>query len=297
MLRVESSARTIAGRYDVLAHIGEGGMGIVHMVRDRQTDRTFAIKQPWFRGLPGTTPCLDPRAGILRESEALSRLDHPHIVRLSGAGTDESGEPFLVLELLEHSGTIVDLPPGASAGQRIRALVQMFSALAHVHGADLIHGDVTPSNVLLCTHSALSGAPLSLEPRVCLIDFGLAVRSGEHAILPELEASGPPSLVGSALYLAPELIEGAPMSTASDLYAAGMIAVEVLTRTNPRSRAGPRMTLPALREFPRAWLDDTAAVLGRELVALLRRLLAREPGRRCPCANEVASELEAIAKH
>jgi hypothetical protein len=57
------------------------------------------------------------------------------------------------------------------------------------------------------------------------------------------------------------------------------------------------MTLPALREFPRAWLDDTAAVLGRELVALLRRLLAREPGRRCPCANEVASELEAIAKH
>jgi serine/threonine protein kinase len=272
-------------------------MGIVHRVRDRQTDRLFAIKRPWSRGLAGSTPCLDSRASITRERQALSCLDHPHIVRLWDGGTDDLGEPFLVLELLERTSMIVDLPPGATRGQRVRALLQMFHALAQVHEAKLIHGDVTPSNVLLCAHPAWPGAHQSIEPRVCLIDFGLAARVGERATLPGLDASGPPSLVGSALYLAPELIEGAPMSVASDLYAAGMIAAEVLTGTNPRTRTGPRTTLAAIRNLPGAWLDEATPVLGREspLVALLRRLLAIDPLRRSS-ANEAASELEAVGR-
>jgi serine/threonine protein kinase len=294
------SPRTVAGRYDVLAHIDTGGMGIVHRVRDRRTDGILAIKQPWSRGLAGTTPCLDARASIARENLALSRLDHPHVVRLADAGTDESGEPFLVLELLERTRMIVDLPPAAAPDQRLRALIQMFHALAHVHAAELVHGDVTPSNVLLCGHPAWPGAdaPPSLEPRVCVIDFGLAAGIGDNATLPGLDANGPPSLVGSALYLAPELIEGAPMSVASDLYAGGMIAAEVLTGTNPRHRSGPRTTLTALRTFPGEWLDDSTGAIGRRsrTAALLRRLLAPDPARRCACANEAVSELLAISR-
>jgi len=136
----------------------------------------------------------------------------------------------------------------------------------------------------------------SLEPRVCLIDFGLSVGTEEFATLPELDTRGPPSLVGCALYLAPELIEGESMSSASDLYAAGMIAAEVLTGTNPRSRTGPRTTLTGLRDFAAAWLDETEDSVGREsrTVALLRRLVARDPHRRCSSANEAVSELKAI---
>jgi len=119
---------------------------------------------------------------------------------------------------------------------------------------------------------------------------------GEHTTLPELEASGPSSLAGSLLYLAPELIEGASMSTASDIYGAGMIAVELLTGTSPRSRVGPRMTFAALQDFPGSWLDEAAVAPCREprVLALLRRLLARDPERRCSCAAEVAAEIEII---
>jgi len=293
-----SSPRSIAGRYDILAHIDTGGMGIVHRARDRQTDRIFAVKQPWSRGLAGTTPGLDARASLARERAALSRLDHPHVVHLADSGTDEAGEPFLVLELLEDTRMIVDQPAAATRGQRGRAVLQMLHALAHVHDARLIHGDVTPSNVLLCAHPGWPRAARPPEPRVCLIDFGLAAAVGDHATLPGLEANGPPSLVGSALYLAPELIEGAPMSTASDLYAAGMIAAEVLTGTNPRRRMGPRTTLAALRDLPGTLLDDAAVALDREprVLSLLQRLLAVDPVRRCSCAAEAACDLEPIAR-
>jgi serine/threonine protein kinase len=303
MLRVDAppadtAPRTVAGRYEVLARIGRGGMGVVHRVRDRQTERVFAMKQPSWTGPVGFSPCCDPRASLTREHLALSRLDHPHIVRLSDAGIDEAGEPFLVLELLEQARMIVDLPRAASLAQRLCALGQMFEGLAHVHRAKLVHGDVTPSNVLLCDRPAWLTTPCTLGSRVCLIDFGLAGGTEEQAPKPHLESSGPPSLVGSVLYLAPELIEGEPPSVASDLYAAGMIAAEVLTGTDPRTRTGPRTTLASLRDFPGDWLDETAAVMGREsrTAALLRRLLARDPARRSFCANEVASELETIRR-
>lgn len=297
-LPADPPLRTIAGRYDVLALIGAGGMGVIHHVRDRRTHGVFAIKQPWSLDPGGSAPYVDQRAGISREYHALSRLDHPHIVRLADSGTDEWGEPFLILELLEQARMIVDLPPAAPLAQRVRALVQMFEALAHVHAAKLVHGDVTPSNVLLCEHPAWPDTPRSLEPRVCLIDFGLAVGIEESPTPPDLDDRGPSSLVGSALYLAPELIEGAPLSIASDLYAAGMIAAEVLTGTDPRRRASPRTTLTALRDFPRDWLDDTLGALGREsrAAALLWSLLARDPVRRCSCADEAVAELENIGR-
>jgi serine/threonine protein kinase len=293
-----ASPRPIAGRYDVLALLGAGGMGAVHRVRDRRTRRVFAIKRPWSRTPAESALYVDQRASIAREYVALCRLDHPHIVRLSDAGIDELGEPFLVLELLEQARTVVDLPPAAPLAQRLRALVQMFEALAHVHAAKLVHGDVTPSNVLLCDHPAWPDAPRSIEPRVCLIDFGLAVGIEESPTAPDLDDRAPSSLVGSALYLAPELIEGAPLSIASDLYAAGMIAAEVLTGTDPRRRASPRTTLTALRDFPRDWLDHTLGALGREsrAAALLWSLLARDPVRRCSCAEEAVAELEIIGR-
>jgi len=289
-------ARTIAGRYDVLAHLGAGGMGTVHRVRDLRTHRFFAIKQPWSGSPAGSVPYLDPRASLVREAAALARLYHPHVVHLLDVGTDESGEPFLVLELLERPTTIVTWPPSACRAERVQALVQLFEALAHVHRAHFVHGDVTPSNVLLCHSHDRTRWPRSPRARVCLIDFGLVVGTEECSTLPELDACGPPSLVGCALYLAPELVEGAPMSVASDLYAAGMIAAEVLTGTNPRSRVGPRATLSTLRDLPGAWLDEAASVLGREsrTLRLLRRLLARDPARRYASSDEVAFELRTI---
>jgi serine/threonine-protein kinase len=297
-LPAESSLRVIAGRYDVLAHIGSGGMGIVHQVRDRQTDRLLAIKQPWSGNAAGSLPYVDARASISRESLALARLDHPHIVHLLDTGTDELGEPFLVLELLEKPRTIVNWPPTASREERLRALVQMFEALAHVHSAQLVHGDVTPSNVLLCDHPVRATFTPRSGARVCLIDFGLVVGTEEYATLQSLDSDGPPSLVGCALYLAPELIEGAPMSISSDLYAAGMITAEVLTGTNPRSRTGPRTTLAALRDLPKTWIDEAAESFGREsrTTDLLRRLLARDPDERCSSADMAISELEAIGR-
>jgi serine/threonine protein kinase len=234
-----------------------------------------------------SAPRFDARASLVRECLALARLDHPNIVHLWDAGTDESGEPFAVLELLERPRTIADWAHAAPPPLRLVALVQMFEALAHVHSAKLVHGDVKPSNVLLGERSTGRGPADTSRPRVCLVDFGLSAGPYEAGTETERGANGRPSLAGSALYLAPERIEGAPPSSTSDIYAAGMIAVEVLTGADPTRRASPRTTLTALRDFGTEWLKHTAGPLGldRSAVTLLQRLLARDSARRLGAAE------------
>ncbi len=289
---------TIAGRYDLLARLGVGGTSVVHSARDRRTGCVFAIKRPRWRGLADWEPRLDARTSLEREYRVLSRLNHPHIVRSHDFGTDESGEPFLVLELLDEPRTILTYAHSTTREQRLRALVETFDALAHLHRAKVLHGDVKPSNVLVCGRRSQPDVERSLVPRTCLIDFGLAVGI-ESRTTPSADAGHlPPSLIGSALYLAPELAEGEPPSPASDLYAAGMIAAEVLTGASPRRYLGPRTTLASLRQFSREWLRDATSVadVGARATALLQKLLARDPKDRCSCASEAVFELEAIVR-
>jgi serine/threonine protein kinase len=291
-------ATTVASRYEVLDRLGVGGMAIVHRVHDRQTGRDLALKHPRWRGLAGWDPRFDPSVSLAREHRVLSRLDHPNIVRCHDLGIDESGEPFLLLELLDEPRTIVDYARSATPAQRVRALVEMFGALAYVHDRKLLHRDLKPCNVLVCRRPPSLDAQRSLSPRVCLIDFGLAA-GPEDVTTPSAEGDeAPPSLVGSVLYLAPELVAGEPASPSSDMYAAGMIAAEVLTGEDPLRHTGPRTTLATLRDFSRDWLSSItgAARLDTRKVALLRRLLARDPRDRCSQAHEAASELEAMTR-
>jgi serine/threonine protein kinase len=288
--------RNPAFRYALLSPLGAGGMGIVHSALDTHTGRLVAIKRPWSLDPANQELGFEPRASILREGAALSRLAHPNVIRLWDHGADESGEPFLVLELLDRPGSIVSWAASASSAARVDALVQMFDALAHVHHARIAHGDINPSNVLVCEDLASQGAyPVPL-PRVCVADFGLATDCDAPPSSCDRDATPPPSLAGSVLYLAPERMDGAIASPVSDIYAAGIIAAEVLTGANPRSRMGPRTTLSALRDFGVAWLDHLAIHfdLDRSATALLRSVLSRDCSARCT-AEEAASCLRTIS--
>lgn len=290
------SPARLADRYELLDPLGAGGMGIVHAARDQRTGRVVAIKRPWA-GVPGSSSCpgFDPRESLVRESVALGRLDHPNIVHLWDAGTDEAGEPFMVLELVEQPLSIVSWAAAATPFERLLALGQMFEALAHVHAAGLVHGDVKPSNVLLAGRTAAPSAARCQGLRVCLVDFGLV--GGIDDSPSAGDCGSPAALVGSVLYFAPERIDGARPSAASDVYAAGIVAVEVLTGVDPSRGARPGSTLIALRDFGAEWAARTAGTggLGIGAADLLARLLARDSAARFS-ASAAASGLADIAR-
>ncbi|MBL8680912.1 MAG: sigma 54-interacting transcriptional regulator [Myxococcales bacterium] len=187
----------VAARYRLVAPLGRGSQGTVWEALDQREDgRVCALK---FAG------AVDVRA----ELEALARVEHPSLPRVLDVGSHE-GSLFVVLERI--AGQPLDKVVGAPA--ITRALFSVAEAIAAVHDAGLVHGDVKPANILV-------GPGTGTAERAWLVDFGLASTAER------------PSLVkGSLAFMAPELIAG-ERGPAADLYALGVSAAWALCRTHP----------------------------------------------------------------
>lgn len=201
-----------AGRYELIDIIGEGGMGSVWQVHDRKQDCTLAAK-------------------VLRQSDAgallrfmreqSTRIHHPNVVTPIGwAGEDDR---VLFTMPLVDGGAVSDLmrdhrglPPRYVA----ELLRQLLRALDAVHGAGVIHRDVKPANLLL----AATGAG---RPHLMLTDFGIAVPTDS----PRMTTTS--VVLGTRGYLAPEQLAGADPAPGFDLYAAGIVAFQLLTSHRP----------------------------------------------------------------
>jgi serine/threonine protein kinase len=217
--------RTI-GTYTLLSPLGQGGMGTVWLARrsDGRFERRVAVKFP-------TTALLGGRGEerFKREGRALGRLAHPHIADLIDAGVTPDGRPYLVLEHVD--GEPIDAAcdrRGLDVPGRIRLFLDVLAAVAHAHANLIVHRDLKPSNVLVTT-----------EGQVKLLDFGIA------KLLEDEARGGPPSITreaGGAMtpeYAAPEQLRGDPVSTATDVYALGVLLFVLLTGEHPAGR-GPR---------------------------------------------------------
>jgi serine/threonine-protein kinase len=252
-------------------------MGIVHRAWDAETRRWLAVKRP--AQSPSTPDSLRAQleldASIAREYGVLSRLDHAGVVRAHGVGIAGSGDPYVVIDLIEPARTIVEYAEEVPA-HRGEILVQLFDAVSYLHDSGVVHGDLKPENVLVSTSGG--GAEVQRAPQVRIIDFGLARASGCGDRSPQ--ESQPPA--GSALYLAPELWWGAPPSEASDCYAVGLIAIELLTGVHPLRFARGLPGLAALRDAPRRWVREWRDTRGLPsgYAEWLEDMVASNPGQR-----------------
>jgi eukaryotic-like serine/threonine-protein kinase len=214
-----SLAGQTLGAYTLEAPLGMGGMGTVW--RARRSDGRFegfvAVK---LLNLALVGPRGDER--FRREGTMLARLTHPNVARLIDAGVTPAGQPYLVLEYIEGSpiDTFADerrLP----LGERLRLFLQVAEAVAHAHANLIVHRDLKPSNVLVRP-----------DRQVKLLDFGIGkllepdeqshaalTRDGGRALTPE--------------FAAPEQIAGEPVTTATDVYALGVLLYVLLTGRHP----------------------------------------------------------------
>ena len=239
--------------YDVVEMLGFGGSGEVWLARESASGEPVALKRLH------TPRDLTARDRLRREAAALSCVDHPHVVRLrTVVGTADE----LVL-VLDHAGggSLAGLlaTRRLQAGEVVTVAVPLAGALAAVHARGLVHGDVTPANILFTS----DGRPL-------LSDLGVSRLVSEPL--------GPAGVVsGTAGFLDPAVLAGEPPTPASDVHGLAAVCFAALTGRPPYDETGARRPLLAAAE----------PALPPALVAVIEAALDPEPHRR-PSADEMA---------
>lgn len=235
-----SGEEPVAGRWVLLEAIGRGGCGTVHRAHDLERGLDVAAKLAH-----------DAAARARLAHERTHVVTHPHVLPVLGWA--EQGDLALLATELVHGGSLLDLVRrDGRLGETTVALLlaQLLDALAAVHAAGLVHGDVKPANLLL------RDGP---RPHLLLADFGVAVRQGCD--------TGPAARVeGTPSYLPPERLAGAAPHPGQDVYAAGLLGRRVLRGSSPL------LTLCDSMARPEPWLRPSADVA-------LRRLRELSPGR------------------
>jgi tetratricopeptide (TPR) repeat protein len=261
---------TEVGRFIVEREIGRGGFGVVYAALDPELGRTVALKLL----KPGSGLATKDGLWLRREAEAVARLNHAGIVTLHDFGKAPAGA-FLVFELLRGetlSRRIARGPvPLDEALPLARAVIE---ALAHAHASNVLHRDLKPGNIYLCEGGAVK-----------VLDFGIAHLFGQEG----------PTSGGTPAYMAPEQWNEGAVDARADLFAFGVLLLELLTGQLPFGRGGARGAAidTALAEV----LPKTGAP--RQLRALIRALVQADPAARPAAARTVADELAAIeaARH
>ncbi|HEY4118302.1 MAG TPA: serine/threonine-protein kinase, partial [Byssovorax sp.] len=269
-------ARCIAGRYELAAPLGEGGMGLVWRARDTKLGRIVAVKLLSHATVGNETA----RARLIREARAAAALEHPAIIRVYDVGETDDGGAFLVMELIRGQSFRSMLHQGwMGLRRRVGVLVDVAHALHFAHGAGIVHRDVKPDNVMIRD-----------DGHVTVVDFGIAkpvqtatAGEGETIAVAEpaknLTLGG--QLVGTPAYLAPEQARGGEVSAATDQFALAVTAYEALSGRLPwKGEGAADLVASVLRDDPPPISSCSHAPPVFD--AILARALAKDPADRYP---------------
>jgi WD40 repeat protein len=254
------------GRYKVIRPLGEGGMGEVYLARDTQLGRKVALK--WVRGEAMASP--QARERFLFEARTTARFNHPHIVTVYDVG-EHAGRPYVALEYLDGETLRERLDRQRPAPREaIRALLAIAEALREAHAHQIVHRDLKPGNVMV-----------GQDGRVRVLDFGLAQAGAEPGVGPgaaDAEGEDRPAFVsdggglrGTPAYMAPEQWRGEAVGPPADLWAFGILAVELLQGRHPFAGLG----FAELRERARGPGPAPVLALDPDIPAEVRDVVAR----------------------
>ncbi len=281
----------LANRYLVEATLGSGGLGIVYKVRDRVIGESVALKvlRPELIGR-------DMAAGgsLADELRVARRITHRNVVRLHDLG-EADGVTFLTMEFVDGASlaTIIETRGALHPTAVLSIARQLLRALSAVHAEGIVHGDLKPANLLIGPNGVLKVSDFGLSRVAHRTPREAATDTGSSPMLPQIAGA----VVGTPEYMSPEQLIGAAPSTASDIYAAGVVLYECLRGTTPFD-AETRVTFIAHKldvssgsgagRRPRVLTHTTA------LESIVARMMAPTPNARPGSAAALSDELAAL---
>jgi len=282
-LRREVSAAKQLGQYTLLEELGHGGMGVVYRARHGLLRRQTAIKL-----LPPDELGEEGEARFEREVRATAALSHPNTVTIFDYGHTPDGQLYYAMELLDGATLtrVVELSGPLPAGRVAHILAQVADALTEAHGVDFVHRDIKPDNVLLTRQGGVLD-------HVKVVDFGLVK---EQRAPEDGAVTAKNTILGTPLYMAPEIIRAGEIDGRADLYALGAVGYYLLT--GEHVFAGDTVVEICAQHLERV-PEPPSARLGEPLPDDLERIvldcLAKAPGDRPADARSVRDRLRGCA--
>lgn len=259
------------GQYELLGEIGRGAMGVVYRARPAGTNLVVALKQLPAGGLSGP----DAVRRFREEVHNASDLRHPHIVPILHVG-ELDGRPYYTMELIEGGSLDGRIERYKHDPRAAAALVAKVARAVHyAHQRRLLHRDLKPGNILIDAAG---------EPHIA--DFGLSTKLDSAGAV----AGGP--LAGSIPWMAPEALRGETVTTAVDVWALGVILYELLTGVRPFPGTDRNRVRQAILNTEPVPPRSVNPQVSRDLDAICRKALTRDPERRYESASELALDLE-----
>lgn len=265
---------TACSRYEIIETLGTGVTSRVDKARDPVIGRTVALKT-FLQGFGS----YDLREQFAREAQIIGRLSHPNIVALYDVGTNKDGVPYFVMEYVAGRTLEAVLSNGALPLARAALWAgDLAGALSLAHRANIIHGDVKPANIIVTP-----------EGQVKLGDFGVARFS--------TQTSGYSKVMGTPAYLSPEQIQGQLQDTRSDLFSLGIILYQMSCGVRPfnGSSIGAVCSQIIACDPPPPSHYNTS--LPPTFDRIVMRCLAKDPAKRYPTAEALASSLYPFARN
>jgi serine/threonine protein kinase len=266
------------GRYEILAELGRGAMGIVYKARDPKINRVVAVKTVSLAGQPPEEE-LEYRERFFREAEAAGRLSHPGIVTIFDVGEEpETHAPYIVMEFVAGQSLdklLLARPENKLAPEvALQVALELAEALDCAHGQGVVHRDLKPANILVTE-----------DGHVKIADFGVAkLNLATHT-------SGG-RVLGTPAYMSPEQLGGEAVDGRSDLFSLGVVLYTVLTGYRPfQGNSALTVAFKVVNRDPvPATVLDTELPPGLDYI--ITRAIAKDPSERYQRGMEMALDIQ-----
>jgi serine/threonine protein kinase len=271
---MDDRSRERFGRYEILAELGRGSMGVVYKARDPKINRVVAVKTVSLEGQPAEEE-REYRERFLREAEAAGRLSHPGIVTIFDVGEEpETRAPYIVMEFV--GGPSLDKLRKIPLETALQLTIEMADALDCAHGQGVVHRDLKPANVLL-----------TQDGHAKIADFGVAKLNLANHTLGE-------RVLGTPAYMSPEQLNGEAVDGRSDLFSLGVILYTILTGFRPfQGDSAATVSFKVVNREPiLATVLDTDLPNGLDFI--IARAMAKDPAQRYQRGMEMVLDIQEL---
>jgi serine/threonine-protein kinase len=271
----------ISDKYELVAELGRGHLGVVYKATQRSNAEPVAIKIL----TKGTDRDVQR---FQREVRAASKLDHPNIVKVFDLGSTADGAPYIVMELVDGPTLrrTIRTEGNLPVDRCVNIFIQACNALEHLHNNGIVHRDLKPANIMLV---AQNGSPEIIK----IVDFGLALPADPQAAKAE-KVTLDGYVTGTPAYMSPEQCLAAHVDSRSDIYSLGCVMFRALTGLAPIAGATPRDTMQKQVKTPPTPFGRVASAtnIPPELQKIILRCLEKKPEDRYQTVTDLRGDLK-----